>query len=134
MNSGVNNTTKSRFSNSLGLGKFTIIFLALFLSVFGYTAYYVGSFYYYFYEIQNQIASAAKVASIDSNVVLRRKIWYHVKKLGLPVVAKDLRIDRYGNGIRIWLKYTEVFSVPWKGKKHVIHKFHFNAHAEEKLK
>ena len=120
--------------NSAGLGNFTLIFALLLVTAFSYTAYHVGSYYYYFYEIQNQISAAVRVAGTDNDSVLRRKLWYHIKKMDIPVIAEDLRIDRYSNTIKIWLPYTEVFSVPWKGKKHVIHKFHFNAHAEDRYR
>jgi hypothetical protein len=116
-----------------GAGWLTImVFLAIFGAV-GYVGYRVLPFYYYFYELQNQMEAAIKVASTETDEEIRKKLLVHIKKLEIPCEPEDLKIERSEGFMKIQLKYSEVFYITIAGKDYDIHRFYFDGYAEGKF-
>jgi hypothetical protein len=112
-----------------GAGKFTVLVFGLITAAVLYTAYHVLPFYYYYYEIQNQFEQVISVASTESDLEIRRRLWYYIQKYDLPALQEDLLIERDGRTMHIKLSYQEVFSVDWDSKEHILWSFPFTAEA-----
>ncbi len=111
----------------------TVVFGAL-LAVVVFVAYNVLPFYYYYFDLKNQFQQVIRVASVDTDEEIRRKIMVFIKQYGVPIDPEDLRIERYDDTMKISLKYTEIFYVTFRGKEYTIHKFNFDATTEGKFK
>lgn len=121
---------KLRLLAERGLSKLTILVFGTLFAAVLYTGYSVLPFYYCYYEIQNQMEQAIRVASTYTDAELRDKLVYHIKKLELPVNPEELRIEREAGFMKISLPYEEVFYVTWEGKEYDLHTFKFHAYAE----
>ena len=125
-------------TSELGIGKVTFLVFSLIIGAVIYCAYHILPFYYYYYELMNQMESVIRVAATESDMEIRKKLYYHIRKMELPVgddeeLNRKLRIDREQGLMRISLAYEEVFYVYWNGKDHVIYRFPFNATAVGKI-
>lgn len=113
-----------------GIGKFTFLVFGSLIAAVVFYGYNVGPFYYDYYEIVQQMESVIRVAQTEDDVSIRRKLMYHIKKLGLPVRPDELVIERGDRYMKISLPYREVFYVTYKGRDYILQTFDFNAHAE----
>jgi len=121
-------------SNEQGIGKITFLVFATLICAAIYTGFRVLPFYYYYYELRNQMEAAIRVSSSETDEEIRKKLNYHIRKMDLPVGSNEelreaLRIDHEGDRMRISLSYTEIFDVDFMGKNYVIRKFNFTAQA-----
>jgi hypothetical protein len=114
-----------------GLGKLTLLVFGTIIGVVLYSAYNIIPFYYYYYELMNQMRSVIRVASTEDDATIRERLWYHIRKMGLPAQPEDLIIERYHETMRIALDYEEVFYVSWGDKDYTIYQFPFHAEVEE---
>jgi hypothetical protein len=105
----------------------TIVAVAL------YCGYQIIPFYYYFYELQNQMDALARVADLETDQNIRKKLEYHMKKMQIPADISDLKIVREGSAIRLSLSYKEIFYIRFQGKTHDIHVFPFYAEASARF-
>ena len=117
-------------SAEAGIGKLTLLVFGSIVAAAVYAAYNILPFYYYFYELQNQMEQLIKVASTETDREIRQKLWAHVKYMQIPAQPENLRIEREGNTMRISLPYDEVFYLTWRGKDYTLYTFNFDAYAE----
>ena len=131
--SSINGSAHSPFHghNEAGVGKITIAIFGLLTAAVVYSAYNIFPFFYDYYELRNQMESLARVASTQTDQELRRKLFYHIKKMELPLDPEDVRISRNDGKIQMQAQYDEVFSVPFQDKYYEIHVFHFDAYIDE---
>ena len=116
-----------------GVGYITLfVFGLLFVAAF-YSASKILPFYYYYYDLQNQMESLIRVASDNTDQQIRKKLMYFIKKYDIPARDQDLQISRGSNMMKIQLRYKEVFYATWQGKDYDIHTFEFLAQAEGKF-
>ena len=113
-----------------GAGALTLIVFGALLVALVYSASKVLPFFYYYYDLENQMQSLIKVAQDNNDQEIRKKLMYFIRKYEIPAREQDLRIMRGANSMKISLPYKEVFYVPWQGTDHVIYVFEFNAQAE----
>ena len=111
------------------MGKWTAIVFGLITIALIYSAANILPFYYYYFELVNQMEAHTKVAQIYSDKELREKLMYHIHKMELPVDPSDLIIERRSDTITFRLKYREIFYITWGGKDYDLHVFEFDAHA-----
>jgi carbonic anhydrase len=117
--------------NSLGASRLTnLVFLALF-GASAFCAYKIIPFYYYYFELQNQMSQLLKLADSTSDLEIRKKLETHIKELEIPVNPSQLQISRDGRKIRASLKYSEIFFISFRGKDYDLREFPFHAYAEE---
>jgi hypothetical protein len=115
-----------------GAGKLTVsVFLVLIGTVL-FCAYKVLPFYYYYYELQNQMAAAIRTASVYNDAEIRKKLWTQIKWMQIPAKPEALKIERFDGRMRISLPYSEVFYITWQDKEYDIHTFDFIAQEEGK--
>ncbi|RME59214.1 MAG: DUF4845 domain-containing protein, partial [Candidatus Dadabacteria bacterium] len=95
-----------------------------------YLAFKIIPIYYNYFEMQNQMDAAVKVASVYNDQELRKKLLYHLKKLNIPADPEDLKIVRELGTIKISLEYTDTLSVSFKDKEYQLWKFHFSLYSE----
>lgn len=127
----VNNNTNRRVQSQQdeGASKLTwFVFLSIFGALF-FCAYKIIPFYYYFFEMQNQMEQVIKLASTENDQVIRKKLEYHIKSNELPVKLEDLKIAREGQTIKVSLDYSEIFYISFRGKDYDLHEFKFHAFA-----
>lgn len=105
------------------------IFGAIVLGV-GFYCYNVIPFYYYFYELQNQLDASVRAADVVTDVEIKKNIKRTIKELQIPVDPDSLLIERKDHFIRLQLKYREVFYVTFRGKDYDLQVFDFNAYSE----
>ena len=122
-----------------GIGKLTVMVFGTLIAVTIYCTYEILPFYYYYYELKNQMEAGIHVASTDTDKEIRDKLKYHIRKMDLPVgdddmLQESLKIERDDNLMRISLPYVEVFSLRWGEKEYVLHRFKFHAYAEGNIK
>lgn len=110
-----------------GIGKLTFLVFGTIIGALVYAGFQIIPFYYCYFEILNQMDSAVRVASTQSDQELRQKLLYHIKKLGIPVDPEDLQILRKDGSMKISLSYDEVFYITFQDKDYDIHVFHFDA-------
>lgn len=113
----------------VGASKLTsAVFILIFGAIF-FCAYKIVPFYYYYFEMQNQMEQVIRVASTETDQEIRKKLEYHIKANKLPVKLEDLKISREGRTIRVSLRYSEIFYVTFRGKDYDMHEFKFHASA-----
>lgn len=117
-------------SQERGIGRLTLIVFGTLGAAVLFCAYQIMPFYYYYYELLNQMEAVIQVAGIESDKAIRTKLAYHMKKLQIPAEIDDLKITREGNRMRLSLKYEEVFYIRYRGKDYDLRVFPFHAQAE----
>lgn len=115
-----------------GIGKLTLLVFGSVTGVALFCAYHILPFYYYYYELLNQMEAVIRVADVETDRSIRTKLLYHIKKMQIPADPEDLKIVRDGQKMKISLPYKEVFFVSYRGKDYDIHTFVFDAYAEGK--
>lgn len=131
--SGINDGVLSPLhgDNEAGVGKITIVIFGLLTAAVVYSAYNIFPFFYDYYELRNQMESLARVASTQTDQELRQKLFYHIKKMELPLDPEDVRISRNDGRVQMQAQYDEIFSVPFQDKYYEIYVFHFDAYIDE---
>jgi Domain of unknown function (DUF4845) len=117
-------------SGERGAGWLTLVVFGSIIGVVGYLAYNVLPFYYYYYELQNQFEATIRTASMETDVDIRRRLTRRMQEMEIPADPEDLLIERDGGRMRIRLKYTEVFRIPWGDEDREVRRFDFDAYAE----
>jgi|GEM_PF-638276 len=113
-----------------GMSKLTMLIFGALVAAALYAAYHILPFYYYYYDLVNQMEQLIRVASTYSDKEIRDKLTYYIKRYEIPADPADLRIIREGKRMRISLPYSEVFYITWRGKDYDLYVFNFNAYAE----
>ncbi len=113
-----------------GAGKLTLLVFGVLIAAGTFVAYHVMPFYYYYFELEQQMQQLTRVANIYSDKELRDKLATHMKRMEIPASVDEVKIERTGDYVRIGLQYQEVFSVYWKGTTYDLYTFDFNAYAE----
>lgn len=119
---------------SRGAGAITYIVFGLIVGVVGFVGYKVIPFYYYYYDLMNQFEQVIKVASVETDAEIRKKLMYHIKKYQIPCEPEDLRIERSEETMTIRLQYQEVFYITWQGKDYTLRTFDFDATTTGRIK
>jgi len=117
----------SRFER--GIGRLTLLLFGAVIAALIFTGYNVIPFYYYYFELTNQLEALVASKERTNDVELRKRIMAVVKELEIPADERDIRIDRRDGFIEVSLSYKEIFYVAWRGRDLDLHTFQFTAHA-----
>ena len=120
---------KEKHHSQRGIGRITLIFFGTLTTVAVFCGYQILPFYYYHYELLNQLESLTRVAGVETDQSIRKKLDYHLKKMQIPADISDVRINREGNTIHISLMYKEIFYIKYRGKVYDLYVFPFHAEA-----
>ena len=120
-----------KVKQKLGLSSITLIFLIVVMGSLAYTIYQVAPFYYYYYDLLNNMEVIVKEGTRDTDQQLKDKIYKKVKELGIRADPQDIVIlhDMKDN-LSVELKYEEVFYTTIAGKDYDIYVFDFDAKIE----
>lgn len=118
--------------NRSGIGKLTILIFGTILFVVGWSAYHIMPFYYYFFELKNNMEQLAQMAGEFEDEEIRKKIKMKIKELEIPADPERLIVSRYDGIMKISLPYEEVLYFTWDGKDHDLYVFKFLAEAERR--
>lgn len=114
-----------------GAGSLTLVVFGALVIAVVYSASKILPFFYYYYDLQNQMATLISVAQDNSDKEIRKKLLRFMEKAGIPAGDKDLLIKRKENNtMTISLPYKEVFYITFRGRDYIIYTFYFHAHAE----
>lgn len=114
-----------------GIGKLTFIVFGTIFGVLFYAAFKIAPFYYYYYELLNQMNAAVRIASTEKDDFIRHKLWMEIQRMGIPVEKQDLIIERYDNRMRLRLTYQEHFFITWQGEDIDLWTFDFDAEVDK---
>lgn len=120
-------------TNESGIGKFTAIVFGAIFGALIYSGFKILPFYYYYYELLNQMDSMARVASTMTDKEIRSRLEYEIRHMQIPVLPEDLIVKREDAKIIISLEYQEEFYVSFKDKDYTIRVFPFHAYVERGL-
>ena len=73
-----------------------------------------------YYRFKDAMKNEARFASIRSDTEIRNRLRVFADSVELPADAKEIRIVREGNRIRIWSEYDQAFKLPLN-KTRVVH-------------
>ena len=113
-----------------GIAKLTLLVFVPLVIASIYAANVILPFYYNFFELKNQMQSLIEVASVHTDEELLKKLETHMKWMEIPASIDDVTLQRFGDSMRISLKYEETFWFTWDGTDYEIHTFEFDAVAE----
>jgi hypothetical protein len=127
--------SKLRVRSNSGVGKLTLIVFGAIVFVVAYCAYNVAPFYYYYFELNDHMRQIIKVASMENDEELKKRLMDHIKMMEIPMHPEDLIIERdeTAHEMHVSLKYKETFWITFRGKDYKIRDFPFYAHAEGKF-
>ena len=120
----------TRSSRERGMGKLTLLVFGTIVAAALYVAYNVLPFYYYYFELQEQMRQLVRVGNVYSDKELREKLRRHMERMEIPATIDAVKIERRGTNTAVSLEYSEVFYIRWQGKDIEVHRFNFRAHAE----
>jgi len=110
-----------------GVGRLTALVFVLIVGALSFAAYNIVPFYYYNFELINQMEALVATADRNNDAVLRKKIGAVMKALEIPAEERDVQIDRRDGVISMSVAYQEIFYVRWGGKDYDIYAFPFRA-------
>lgn len=123
---------KPRLSGASGMSKLTLMIL---LAAFGTCVFLIHQilpFYYYYYELVNQMESLIAVAGSNTDKEIRQKLKQYMKEMQIPASIEDVEIIRRPGYMLMRLEYEEVFYITWNGEDIDLKVFPFVAQAEGK--
>lgn len=109
------------------MGKLTLLFFGALVFVICYAGYRILPIYYYYYDTVNQMHMVIRVASLEEDGEIRRRLLYYIKKYRIPASENALKIERGDKTMRISLSYQVPLDIEFRGKSYHIHTFKFNA-------
>ncbi len=121
---------QGRAREERGIGRLTLIVFGTIGAIAAFCAYQIVPFYYYYFELLNQMEAVIRVAGIEDDRKIRGKLDYHIKKMQIPAEIDQLKIVREGNHMKLSLKYEEVFYITYRGKTYDLYVFPFLAQVE----
>lgn len=96
--------------------------------------YKIIPFYYYYFEIKNQMVALSKLASDETDIEIKEKLYEKIKYLKIPANKDDIVIKRTKNKIKISLHYEEVLFITIKDKDYDLYIFNFSPSASNEIK
>lgn len=73
-----------------------------------------------YYRFKDAMKNEARFAAERSDQDIRNRLRAFTDSVQLPDAARDIKVVREGNRIRIWSEYDQEFKLPFKQKK-VVH-------------
>ena len=119
-----NNKGYTRLVNAM------LICLAL---VVAFILYKVIPFYYYYFEIKNQMVAISNLASTQTDSEIKEKIYEQIKFLKIPATKDDIDVQRTSHKIKITLKYNEILYITINNKDYDLYVFNFLAKVENDI-
>jgi hypothetical protein len=117
-------TTAPSSGGLIGVLRGVALIIALFLG------YKVVPFYYYYYDLKSYFAQVIREAEGASDDDIRAKVLAMVRQHGIGSDARDIRVQRIGNRIKVWVDYHESLDVWVAGKRVTLFTFAFSPSAE----
>lgn len=73
-----------------------------------------------YYRFKDAMKNEARFASVRSDQDIRSRLRAFTDSVELPASAREIRVVREANRIRIWTEYDQVFKLPFNKTK-VVH-------------
>jgi hypothetical protein len=112
-----------------GVGRLTVLFFGTVVSAIVFCGYNVVPFFYYYFELTNQLEALVVSKDRMNDAALRKRIMAVVNELEIPADERDIRIDRRDGSIEVSLPYKEIFYFRFRGRDIDIYTFSFIARA-----
>ena len=124
------NKTPTQMHHQHGIGYLTVIVFGSLLAATAYAGYFIGPWFYEYFELESHMSQLIKLSQVDSEVEMRKKLHGFLRSYDLPISEKDIRIAKHGSIMVMDAEWEKTFSIPWRGKIVDLHTFQFHAHAE----
>lgn len=125
-------SSRKRLLRERGIGYLTLIVFGTLIAALIVAGYNIIPFYYYYFELENQLTQLVRVSSIYTDEELREKLKAHLKRMDIPATIDDLKIRRFGHEVKMEMEYEEDFYLTFRGKEYDIYTFYFHAEASGK--
>ena len=133
LNQKIDDTAGLPLGEEQGASRLTILVFSVLMGAAIFVAYHVVPFYYYYFELTNQLNALVATAERSSDATIRAKVGGVLKALDIPAQERDVQIDRRDGVIAITVSYTEVFYLSFRGKDYDLYDFRFKATARGAL-
>jgi hypothetical protein len=100
----------------------------------GYAVYVVVPFYYYYFDLKNQMQRAVSVAAVETDEEIRRSLMAVVKRHGISCGDRDLQVSRQNDTIEMSLSYSEGVKVSMFGREATLWTLNFDASTRGRYK
>jgi hypothetical protein len=87
---------------------------------FAYVAAIAGEEAFNYYRFKDAMKNEARFAATRSDSEIRNRLRLFTDSIKLPPAAKEVRVERGDNRIRIWSEYDQTFNLPFNRTK-VVH-------------
>ena len=103
-----------------GVSRLGCLLQILFLAAVVYVGLLAGEEALAYYRFKDAMKNEARFAAERSDQDIRNRLRAFTDSVQLPDAARDIKVVREGNRIRIWSEYDQEFKLPFKQKK-VVH-------------
>lgn len=121
------------YSNDKVYTRLKNIMLCCLALIIVFVLYNVIPFYYYYFEIKNQMFKLSNLANEKTDIEIKEKLYAQIKYLKIPARKDDIIITRTRNEIKISLEYNEVFYITIGKKDYDLYIFNFLAEVKNKI-
>ncbi|MGI6681353.1 MAG: hypothetical protein ACOX3T_07730 [Bdellovibrionota bacterium] len=121
------------YSNDKVYTRLKNIMLSCLALIIVFVLYNVIPFYYYYFEIKNQMFKLSNLTNEKTDIEIKEKLYAQIKYLKIPARKDDIIITRTRNEIKISLEYNEVFYITIGKKDYDLYIFNFLAEVKNKI-
>lgn len=100
----------------------------------GYAVYAVVPFYYYYFDLKNQMQRAISFAAVETDEEIRRSLMAVAKRHGISCGERDLQVSRQDDTMEMSLRYSEGVKVSMLGREATLWTLNFDASARGRYK
>lgn len=119
--------------NNKGYSTLTNFVFLIIIGLVFFVVYNVLPFYYYYFELKNQMLALTKVANVNTDLEIKEKLFEQIKDLKIPADKDDIKIHRVDGEIVISVHYQEIFYVTIGKKDYDLYVFDFSAHVQNEI-
>ena len=120
-----------KITNESGISRPGMIFLLVVIGIPIYFGYRILPFFYNYYELLGLMEAEARVAGEYTDVRIVEVLIQKIRDLNIPIQTEnDLRVQRYGRSINMYLAYKEELWVKLGKKDYKLWEFPFVAEVE----
>ncbi len=119
--------------NNKGYSTLTNFVFFIIIGLVFFVVYNVLPFYYYYFELKNQMLALTKVANVNTDLEIKEKLFEQIKDLKIPADKDDIKIHRVDGEIVISVHYQEIFYVTIGKKDYDLYVFDFSAHVQNEI-
>ena len=107
-------THHSPVSRRRGASRFGCLLQLVILGALIYTGFLIGEDALAYYRLRDAMKQEARFATVRNDEQILARLRAFTDSVELPADAKDIKLVREGNRIRIWSEYDQEIKLPFK--------------------